>query len=242
MSSQCFTLKQPQQSNKRFGRSSFLRITVTVIFLRFSLSFCVNKRPQSCHHRRHPQPSALSPQPTATPRTPSTWPRRGNWQLGLGPALGALLSLPLSLALLVSFRAIHSFNLRDTPSPDQGHPRTHVCHIYDTHTFIYIFYAGNLYSTSRRAHSLHFPRCPLCSLFKVDSRFSSAPSTGNWQLAVATVPLLHVQRATIAATCVLICSERFALMPKNARVGQGVLEQESEQQETWLPRGHMMQH
>lgn len=83
---------------------------------------------------------------------------------------------------------------------------------------------------------------PLGSLFKVDSRFSSAPSTGNWQLAVATVPLLHVQRATIAATCVLICSERFALMPKNARVGQGVLEMESEQQETWLPRGHMMQH
>lgn len=188
-----------------------------------------------------PPPSALSPQPTptATPRTPSTWPRRGNWQLGLGPALGALLSS--SPSLLVSFRAIHSFNLRDTPSPDQGHPRTHVCHIYDTYTFIYIFYAGNLYSTSGRAHSLHFP---FSSLFKVDSRFSSAPSTGNWQLAVATVPLLHVQRATIAATCVLICSKRFALMPKNARVGQGVLEQEqeSEQQETWLPRGHMMQH
>lgn len=62
------------------------------------------------------------------------------------------------------------------------------------------------------------------------------------QLAVATVPLLHVQRATVAATCVLICSERFALMPKNARVGQGVLQKEQEQQETWLPRGHMMQH
>lgn len=65
---------------------------------------------------------------------------------------------------------------------------------------------------------------------------------------MATVPLLHVQRATIAATCVLICSERFALMPKNARVGQGVVEQgqgqesEQEQQETWLPGGHMMQH
>lgn len=192
-----------------------------------------------------PPPSALSRRRRRpTPTTPSTWPRRGNWQLGLGPALGALLSPPFSPSLLVSFRAIHSFNLRDTPSPDQGHPRTHVCHIYDTYTFIYIFYAGNLYSTSRRAHSLHFPRRPLCRLFKVDSRFSSAPSTGNWQLAVATVPLLHVQRATIAATCVLICSERFALMPKNARVGQGVLEQEqeSEQQETWLPRGHMMQH
>lgn len=160
----------------------------------------------------------------------------GNWVWVL---LWVRYSLSFSLSLLVSFRAIHSFNLRDTPSPDQGHPRTHVCHIYDTYTFIYIFYAGNLYSTSRRAHSLHFP---LSRLFKVDSRFSSAPSTGNWQLAVATVPLLHVQRATIAATCVLICSERFALMPKNARVGQGVLEQESEQQETWLPRGHMMQH
>lgn len=190
-----------------------------------------------------------SPPPSALSRRRRRRRRQQRLQLGLVVATGNWvwvllwvrysLSLSLPLSLLVSFRAIHSFNLRDTPSPDHGHPRTHVCHIYDTYTFIYIFYAGNLYSTSRRAHSLH---SPLSSHFKVDSRFSSAPSTGNWQLAVATMPLLHVQRATIAATCVLICSERFALMPKNARVGQGVLQKEQEQQETWLPRGHMMQH
>jgi len=42
--------------------SFFLRITVTVIFLRFSLSFCVNKRPQSCLRRgAHPQTLKKNP-------------------------------------------------------------------------------------------------------------------------------------------------------------------------------------
>lgn len=50
-------------------------------------------------------------------------------------------------------------------------------------------------------------------LFKVDSRFSSALLTGTFG------PLLHVQRATIAATCVLICSERHSLMPLFQRPG-----------------------
>lgn len=48
----------------------FLRITVTVIFLRFSLSFCVNKRPQSCLRQgAHPQTLKKKPElkPLETP-------------------------------------------------------------------------------------------------------------------------------------------------------------------------------
>lgn len=69
----------------------FLRITVTVIFLRFSLSFCVNKRPQSCLRQgAHPQ----------------TFKKKTRTQ-----AIGNSNGLRGSF----SFRAIHSFNLRDTP-------------------------------------------------------------------------------------------------------------------------------
>lgn len=133
LSSHCFTLKQPhiEQSKRiarrRFGRSSFLRITVTVIFLRFSLSFCVNKRPQSsCHHHHHPRQ-----------RTPSTWPRPRNWDA----------FFPFSPSLSGSrFRQfIHSIYATPPCRVSSRKGGTHVCHIYDIYIYSMLYSMPAIY-------------------------------------------------------------------------------------------------
>lgn len=63
----------------------------------------------------------------------------------------------------------------------------------------------------------HFTLLPLLSPFSASLKLTRAFQVRNWHRLLGAATVLHVQRATIAATCVLICSERFALMPRKCQ-------------------------
>lgn len=132
-----------------------------------------------------PPPSALSRRRRRpTPTTPSTWPRRGNWQLGLGPALGALLSLPLSLFLSWSRfgQFIHSI-YATPPHQIRGIPaRMYATYTIHIHSYIYSMPAIYIQLAGELTHFTP-PAAPSAVSLKLTRAFQVRLqlATGNWQ-------------------------------------------------------------